>query len=113
MLDFLSGGLIELLKVQKPHRKIRSRRKRKRFRCRIYWRDRGLCQYCDKRVPFEKMTLDHIVPLVAGGSDRHKENFCTACKSCNEAKAQLLLEVLGDLAPEALKKKFAETLASI
>lgn len=57
------------------------------------------------------MTLDHIVPLVAGGSDRHKENFCLSCKSCNDAKAQLLLEVLGDLAPEMLKKKFADTIS--
>ena len=52
------------------------------------------------------MTLDHITPLVAGGSDRHKENFVTACKDCNEAKAQLILEVLGDLEPAALKDKF-------
>ena len=59
------------------------------------------------------MTLDHIVPLVAGGSDRHKENFCVACKPCNTAKAQLILEVLGDLAPEALKKKFEEAVKSV
>ena len=48
------------------------------------------------------------MPLVAGGSDRHKENFCIACKDCNETKAQLILEVLGDLEPASLKEKFAK-----
>ena len=48
------------------------------------------------------------MPLVAGGSDRHKENFCLACFPCNKAKAQLIMEYLGDLEPDALRKKFAE-----
>lgn len=113
MLDFLNTGLLEALRFQKRMPRVRARRKRRRFKQRVYWRDKGLCAYCDKYVPFDAATLDHITPLCAGGSDRHKENFTIACKPCNGAKAQLILEFLDDLAPEALKKKFEDTLAAV
>lgn len=106
MLDLISSGLMEYLRYQRKMPKMRGRRKRRRFKQRIYWRDRGICAYCDKPVRYVDSTLDHITPLVHGGSDRHKENFCICCASCNKAKAQLMLEILDDLEPEKLREKF-------
>ena len=84
----------------------KSRRKSKRFRHRIYWRDNGLCQYCFKPVPFSTATLDHITPLVHGGSNTAKENFCIACFQCNNEKGPLEMEHLDDLSPTILWLKF-------
>lgn len=106
MLDFLNAGFLELLRFQRSNKRIRGRRKRKRFKCRVYWRDKGICQYCDKKVPFVEATLDHVTPLVHGGSDTQKENFVIACGPCNKAKAQLILEFLDDLEPLRLAEKF-------
>ena len=106
MLDLLSSGLLDLLKFQRKLPKKKGRRKQRRFKQRIFWRDRGVCAYCDSLVPFAKSTLDHVVPLVHGGSDRHKENFVIACESCNRQKAQLMLEFLDDLEPARLQEKF-------
>ena len=108
MYDLINSGLLEALRFHKAIRKRHGRRKRRRFKQRIFWRDGGLCAYCFEKVPYDKSTLDHIVPLVHGGSDRHKENFTIACEPCNRKKAQLLLEELADLAPDVLKKKFAK-----
>ncbi len=108
MLDLLTNGAKELQQFQKKVARRRGRRKRRRFKQRIYWRDRGICSYCYKPVAFDKSTLDHIVPLVHGGSDTHKENFTIACFPCNKQKAQLLLEELEDLEPQQLKDKFAK-----
>lgn len=113
MLDLLSAGMIEFLRFQRKAPKIRARRKRRRFKQRIFWRDRGICAYCDRKVAYDKATLDHVMPLAHGGSDRHKENFVIACPSCNKAKAQLILEVLDDLEPQRLKEKFASAYESL
>ena len=106
MLDLLSSGLLDWLKFQRKLPKNKGRRKRRRFKQRIFWRDRGICAYCNASVPFDKSTLDHIVPLVHGGSDRHKENFTISCQDCNRQKAQLMLEFLDDLEPARLQEKF-------
>lgn len=108
MLDLISSGLMEYLRYQRKMPKMRGRRKRRRFKQRIYFRDRGICAYCDSKVRYVDSTLDHVTPLVHGGSDRHKENFVISCADCNRKKAQLMLEVLDDLAPEKLRLKFAE-----
>ena len=46
------------------------------------------CAYC--RSPQQigiPMVVDHILPLVAGGSSR-LENLCLACYRCNEFKGR-------------------------
>ena len=91
-----------LIKVRPRKRKRHSRR----FRGRIYWRDAGMCAYCGDRVPFCVATLDHVIPLVSGGSDTRKENFCIACLKCNNKKGPLELETLDDLDPYNLSIKF-------
>ena len=45
----------------------------------------GLCFYCDVDIK-ENYTVDHLVPLVRGGSDG-PENIVIACASCNFRKS--------------------------
>ena len=111
MLDLVNSGLLDLIRIQRKIPRIRARRKRRRFRQRIFWRDRGICAYCDQPVPFDRATLDHVTPLVCGGSDRLKENFVVSCSPCNKAKAQLILEFLDDLEPDKLREKFKRNCA--
>jgi 5-methylcytosine-specific restriction endonuclease McrA len=48
----------------------------------VYERDQGLCQICLEPIPFDDMTLDHIIPLSRGGEHTY-ENVQTAHLSCN------------------------------
>ncbi len=47
-----------------------------------------LCEYCqtNERWQYVRFTIDHIVPLNAGGSD-HPENLALACFHCNRRKS--------------------------
>lgn len=51
-------------------------------RSRIYERDAFACVYCGSA---EDITIDHVVPRVAGGRS-HADNLATACRSCNSSK---------------------------
>ena len=53
-------------------------------------RDNYTCQYCGEYG----YTIDHIYPKSKGGPNT-MSNLCVACKTCNEAKADTLLEELG------------------
>lgn len=63
-----------------------------RFRDRLSWKithwkmQKGLCYYCGHNVAVKLMTLDHYIPLSAGGPDTF-ENTVAACIPCNRAKA--------------------------
>ena len=52
----------------------------------IYHRDRGICAYCGKWVPYSEASMDHIVPLALHGPTCW-ENLVNACRRCNERKA--------------------------
>lgn len=46
----------------------------------------GCCGYCGKQLnPFRDFTVDHITPIVMGGSD-DISNLVAACRSCNSKK---------------------------
>jgi 5-methylcytosine-specific restriction endonuclease McrA len=45
----------------------------------------GICPCCKKNVGLERLTPDHIVPLVRGGAD-YIWNIQPLCKSCNSSK---------------------------
>jgi len=64
----------------------------------VYKKYNGTCQLCGKDLTLETMTLDHIIPLAAGGSD-DVENLWIACKQCNWIKADTL--------PEDFQKRIA------
>lgn len=48
----------------------------------------GICTYCKQY--FEKLTLDHVVPLTKGGA-HDISNAVAACSSCNSSKGSKLL----------------------
>ena len=52
----------------------------------VYQRDRGICAYCGKWVPFSEASMDHVIPQALRGPTRW-ENLVNACRRCNERKA--------------------------
>jgi 5-methylcytosine-specific restriction endonuclease McrA len=79
----------------------RNREESGKKRMKIYLRDKYRCQYCSikigmpykdpetkKTVPLavKHLTLDHITPKKQNGSG-HPTNLVTACKVCNQKKA--------------------------
>lgn len=70
----------------------RERDKARELRQSQWWKNRiarGLCYYCGAAVAAKELTLDHIVPLVRGGTSS-RGNCVPACKSCNSKKQSLL-----------------------
>lgn len=51
----------------------------------IYDHQKGICGKCRKYIPFESMTVDHIVPLSWGGTN-YPSNIQLLCLSCNSSK---------------------------
>ena len=51
----------------------------------IFARDRGHCQYCDKKCPTSELSLDHVVPRSRGGSTAWTNLVC-CCVACNVRK---------------------------
>lgn len=47
---------------------------------------KGICHYC--RQKFEKLTIDHVVPIARGGSHT-LDNLVFACHGCNSEKRDL------------------------
>lgn len=52
----------------------------------VYLRDKGRCQYCDRKVSKSEFTYDHVVPRRQGGKTTWK-NVVIACSKCNQRKA--------------------------
>ena len=63
-------------------------------RANIYLRDNFQCQYCTKRFHEDKLTLDHVVPVLRGGK-KTWENIVTACVRCNQKKGHKSIEEAG------------------
>ena len=57
----------------------------------IYKKTNGKCAYCGCTLPYEKMQIDHVIPLNLGGSDT-EENMLAACRSCNHRKGTLTVD---------------------
>ena len=51
----------------------------------VYIRDDYRCQYCGERFAAADLTLDHVVPRVAGGKTSWT-NVVAACRPCNRRK---------------------------
>jgi hypothetical protein len=52
----------------------------------LFHRDRHVCAYCGEELPNQRLTRDHVVPVVQGGRDMWM-NVVTACRSCNQIKS--------------------------
>lgn len=51
----------------------------------LFYRDHGMCQYCEKKLTEHEITCDHVVPRTAGG--KHEwTNVVASCKRCNGEK---------------------------
>ncbi len=94
MFGFITVGMIEGIELSRRIPKsVRKKWNRRRWHQRIYWRDNGTCLYCHEKVPYDKSTIDHILPLVRGGSDKSKENMALACERCNRIKGPLEMDM--------------------
>lgn len=52
----------------------------------VYIRDNFTCQYCAKKFVHKDLTLDHVFPASKGGP-KNWTNVVTACRKCNQIKA--------------------------
>jgi hypothetical protein len=52
----------------------------------LFHRDRHVCAYCGEELPGQRLTRDHVLPVVQGGRDTWM-NVVTACRSCNQSKS--------------------------
>jgi 5-methylcytosine-specific restriction endonuclease McrA len=52
-------------------------------------RAEGVCYFCGKKVPPKELTMEHVVPIIRGGTTS-KGNVVPACKECNSKKKYLL-----------------------
>lgn len=52
----------------------------------VYIRDAHMCQYCAKVFTHRELTIDHVVPASHGGP-KTWNNVVTACRACNQRKA--------------------------
>lgn len=60
----------------------------------LYRRDKYRCQYCGRKFPGSKLTIDHVFPRSKGG-DNSFENCVTSCEPCNSKKADRTLREAG------------------
>ena len=54
----------------------------------VYAKSNGRCALCGVPVKYEKMTVDHKIPLSHGGTNEIS-NLQLACLSCNRAKQDI------------------------
>lgn len=52
---------------------------------RVYLRDRGRCQICQREVGPREWEADHVVPIARGGGNEIT-NLRVACRKCNRGR---------------------------
>ncbi len=62
-----------------------------KMRFSIYERDNYRCQICGRRLPAEKLEIDHIKPIAKGGKSTY-DNLQSLCKRCNQEKGDSYVE---------------------
>lgn len=55
----------------------------------IYEKSNGCCELCGKKLFYDDMTLDHIIPLSMGGKEE-LNNLQATCFACNQFKRNIL-----------------------
>jgi hypothetical protein len=80
------------------HKKSVSPRRRR------IWHEQGkLCCWCIRPVPISEASIEHLVPLSRGGSDRI-ENLAVACQRCNGLRGDSLASPTGKAMPGILER---------
>lgn len=55
----------------------------------LYYRDHGICVYCEEQITINDLTFDHVYPRALGG--KHSwDNVVSACSNCNIRKGHSL-----------------------
>jgi 5-methylcytosine-specific restriction endonuclease McrA len=70
----------------------RERNKARDLRQSQWWKNRigkGVCHWCRGKFPPGELSMDHIVPVIRGGSSS-KGNVVPSCKECNNKKKHML-----------------------
>ena len=70
----------------------RERAAAKQLRSSQWWKNRlgnGLCHYCKGRFKPKELTMDHIIPIIRGGTSTRR-NVVPCCPKCNQQKKYLL-----------------------
>ena len=60
----------------------------------LYQRDDYTCQYCGRRSPADRLSIDHVLPRSKGGRTTW-DNCVLACVRCNARKADRSLQESG------------------
>lgn len=68
----------------------------------LYYRDHGICQYCEKQLEMKEITYEHVIPQSKGG-DTSWENIVIACTVCNNLKDNHM--PIGEFAPKQMPFK--------
>ena len=74
-------AVLKLRKYIRP----RTNKKVQLSRENIFIRDNYCCQYCEKKLPYRDLTLDHVFPVSRGGG-KSWESLVAACRECNNKK---------------------------
>lgn len=75
----------------------------KKLRFAIFARDQFCCRYCGEQPPNVKLVVDHIIPVVEGGTN-DDENLITACAGCNGGKGRRVLESIAPTDTDVARK---------
>ena len=70
----------------------KEREKGRELRKSQWWKNRvakGICHWCRGSFPPAELSMDHIVPVIRGGTSS-KGNVVACCKECNNKKKHML-----------------------
>lgn len=65
----------------------------------------GICACCGKKLTTKTMTVEHVIPLVRGGTN-DRENLTVLCYDCNQLKGSLVYMPVGFYAALRDKPRF-------
>ena len=51
----------------------------------LFYRDHGICVYCEQPITIRELTYDHVIPRREGGQ-KTWENIVSSCTKCNSLK---------------------------
>lgn len=69
----------------------KEKQKARELRGSQWWKQqlgKGVCYHCEQRFPVGELTMDHLIPIVRGGTSS-KNNCVVSCKSCNTKKSYM------------------------
>lgn len=86
-----------------PAHVARERQKARLLRKSDWWKNqlaKGLCHFCGRKFPPDRLTMDHLNPVIRGGKSV-RGNVVPCCKDCNSRKkyltpAEMILRELED-----------------